>query len=686
MERSESKSKIERKSSIRRLYGLLAPRAYSILIFAALFCTLVVKFFHSWRCNLTNEYSSWILSDISVLLGIEVILSLICFRWPQRWVIRTAIVISAIVCTWSVMNAGWLIRTGTQILPTVLLPLFRDPLNALGMIVINLIRMPKAAVILLTPSVVAISFFFSVLAKPVYPVYNRRLFIGRIIISIVIVGFTAPTYGAVVERGSSEIASVGLRYNCQLRAVMSLVLSDFDYLSREDVTKAKRKIPLFDQLKLTKRAQQIYHNIVIVVLEGIQYNYTNLADEQIRDYFSIERQNKLQRSVFSGQAKTNSLSNLTPYLETLARHGVEFTNARSTLTHTTKALFALLTGRLPSVSQDIVEAVPAVKHYASLVTIVKEQLDFRTAFFQSAKGNFESRPGLVYNLGFEKFWARDDLNDPNCFLGYLGCDEFSMLQPIVDWIESDSRPFLLTVLCSVSHDPYEVPSWFAEPAKEPIECYQQTIAYTDNFLAALDVELTKLNLAGNTIFCVISDHGEAFGEHGLLGHERIAFDEVLRVPWVIRAPFLIEAGMKVKEPVSSIDLAPTLLGLLGFNTEAGNFDGVNALEKTPSERRVYFSSWMEQSPVGFVTGTRKYIYIPVDKTITVYDLSKDPVEQLGIELSEQQSQEIAQETIAWRRESIFQPEQQRTGKKTLFGRWLCSWTGRISSAKYQNSN
>ncbi|MHC4545018.1 MAG: hypothetical protein ACYSYL_10905 [Planctomycetota bacterium] len=64
---------------------------------------------------------------------------------------------------------------------------------------------------------------------------------------------------------------------------------------------------------------------------------------------------------------------------------------------------------------------------------------------------------MVYNLGFDKFWARDDLNDPNAFLGYLACDEFSMLGPITEWIKAEERPFLLTILCSVTHDPYEVP-------------------------------------------------------------------------------------------------------------------------------------------------------------------------------------------------------------------------------------
>ncbi|GAH99284.1 unnamed protein product, partial [marine sediment metagenome] len=147
----------------------LAPRAYSIIMFGALFCTLAVKFFHSRRIGLVNEYFGWILADIAVLLGIEVVLVAVCFRWPWRWVIRAACVIAAVVCTWSVMNAGWLIRTGTQILPTVLLPLFRDPLNTLLIIGVNLVKMPAVAVILLGPSAVALAFFFFVLAKPMPP-------------------------------------------------------------------------------------------------------------------------------------------------------------------------------------------------------------------------------------------------------------------------------------------------------------------------------------------------------------------------------------------------------------------------------------------------------------------------------------------------------------------------------------
>jgi phosphoglycerol transferase MdoB-like AlkP superfamily enzyme len=391
----------------------------------------------------------------------------------------------------------------------------------------------------------------------------------------------------------------------------------------------------------------------------VQYKYTSLSDKQ---------------------------SGLTPYLASLAQQSVEFTNARSSLTHTTKVLFTLLTGRFPSVSQDIAETVPVEKPYASLPTILKQNADFRTAFFQSAKGNFEARPGLVHNLGFDNFWAREDLNDTTSFLGYLGCDEFAMLAPIVDWIkDDDNRPFFMTLMLSVTHDPYVVPRWFAEPAKEPLARYKQAIFYTDKFLAALDVELAKLNLTDKTILCIIGDHGEAFGEHGLLGHERIPFDENLRIPFCLRAPFLIQSGIKVTQPVSSIDLAPTLLALLGFDTQAAGFDGINALGSIPDDRRVYFSGWLSESPAGFVKANRKFIYYPVNKAVSVCDLSVDLLELAPAELPQQQRSEITDCIINWRKGTIFLIDQQRIGKKTLFDNWLCRWNNRIASVRRLHS-
>ena len=155
----------ECRVAIGVIYRALAPRAWSVIVYGALFCSLAVKLFHALRYGLLREYPSWILTDIAVLLTLEVILALICYRWPRKAVWRGAMIFAAIVCTWSVTNAGWLIRTGTQILPMELLPLVRDPINISKLVLRNFIRMPIAAAALLIPSAIALTFFFSVLAR-----------------------------------------------------------------------------------------------------------------------------------------------------------------------------------------------------------------------------------------------------------------------------------------------------------------------------------------------------------------------------------------------------------------------------------------------------------------------------------------------------------------------------------------
>lgn len=644
-------SKLGIISALWQVYDILAPRAYSVIMALALFYTLAVKLFHARRYTISEEYLGWILTDVACLLVVEVLLSLFCSTWPRKWIVRTATIIAAVICTWSIINAAWLIRTGNQILPRVLLSLIRSPVNAFCMIGVNLAKMPVAALILLVPSAIALAFLISCLVRPRLPVYNRKRFRIRIIACLMIAAAAVIVRPAVARRGSTQIGAVGLRANSQLQAVRSLVLSDY-----RGPLDPKRTIPAFDQLEITAGMRQARHNIIVVVLEGVQYNYTSLADPE---------------------------SDLTPFLASMAAQGVHFSNMRSSFTHTTKALFALFTGRFPSPSQDIVEAVPAVKPYGGIASIVRDKLGYRTAFFQSALGSFESRPGLVYNLGFQKFWAREDLDDPNSYVGYLGSDEFSILKPVTDWMKAEEEPFFAVILCSVTHDPYVVPEWYGEPAKEPVDRYRQTISYTDKFLAALDVELTRLNISDETIFCVVGDHGEAFGEHGMLGHNRIAFDEILHVPFCLRAPFLVEPGAKITYPVSSIDLTPTLLSLLGIETESTGLDGWNVLGPVPVDRKVYFSGWMQEGPTGYVQGKYKFIYYPTERTACYYDMESDPLELTRMELSERQVQETTDEIAAWRKETVFRPSQAKAGKKVLFDRWPCSWTNRVSSVKYK---
>ena len=110
------------------------------------------------------------------------------------------------------------------------------------------------------------------------------------------------------------------------------------------------------------------------------------------------------------------------------------------------------------------------------------------------------------------------------------------------------------------------------------------------------------------------------------------------------------------------------------------------VEQVPDGRQVYFADWMRQAPAGLVKDNRKFIYNPRDRKLWVYDLSTDPLESDRMELAEQQSRAIADEIIAWRKGSIFRLDQERTGERMLFNRWLCSWTDRVCRVKYQKAN
>ena len=625
-------------------------RPYTLIMLLALFCTLLAKLVYAKRSFNLAQYPGWILSDIAFLLGIEVVFAFLCFSVRKLWIVRLCTILSAFVCLWSFLNAGWLVRTGTQILPHVFSPMLRAPLSYVRLVSRNVYKMPVTGFILLLPGAFALLFLFYALARTRLPNYNKKRFFIRFNASIIIcLAVLAVRPELLNDNRASRPASLELRYNTQFKAVAMLFSKRY-----KPPPEPIRRVPFYDQLKVVQGPEMTKENIVVIVLEGVQY----------------------ERTSFSGNN-----GDLTPFLVSLAASGAKFTNARSTLTHTTKALFALMTGRYASASQDIVEAVPIKKPYASLATILRGQLGYRSGFFQSARGYFEGRPGLAHNLGFDKFCAIENLNDPNCYLSYLGGDEFSLIEPIAKWIKSDSKPFLLTIMCSATHDKYEVPEWFGQQAKEDIDRYKQTIAYTDKFLSAFYEELSRLGIIDNTIFCVIGDHGEAFNEHGFSGHERIVFDEALHVPFCLKAPS-IEPGKIVSKPVSSIDLTPTLLALLGFDVKKAGFDGINVLGPINDERKVYFSSWMYESPAGFIQGNTKYVYDLVHQTTCYYNLETDPYELKQKYVPEDEKQAFIDEIETWRENTIFQYDQDYKGKDIFYGHWLCKWGNRYSTAKY----
>jgi arylsulfatase A-like enzyme len=95
-----------------------------------------------------------------------------------------------------------------------------------------------------------------------------------------------------------------------------------------------------------------------------------------------------------------------------------------------------------------------------------------------------------------------------------------------------------------------------------IALYEGEVAWTDAHVGKILQALDDRGLTRTTLVIVVSDHGEEFFEHGNLGHRQTLYEEVVRIPMLLRLPGVLPAGAAVHGTVSLTDLVPTVLDLL----------------------------------------------------------------------------------------------------------------------------
>jgi len=106
-------------------------------------------------------------------------------------------------------------------------------------------------------------------------------------------------------------------------------------------------------------------------------------------------------------------------------------------------------------------------------------------------------------------------------------------------------------------------SWSADSRN-----YDAEIRHNDDWLGRLDEDLAARGRLADTLLLFTSDHGEGFGEHGHTDHHKTLYQEELAVPLVVRWPAAIAGGQRIEHPVSLIDVAPTIAGLVGVPAPA----------------------------------------------------------------------------------------------------------------------
>ncbi len=324
-----------------------------------------------------------------------------------------------------------------------------------------------------------------------------------------------------------------------------------------------------------------------------------------------------------------------PAIDRLAAESILFERAYSTAPWTLPAFASILTGLYPHEHGASLDYF-AVRDDVPLLAEELHDAGYETAAFvshiyTSSRYGFDRGCETFEEFGLAENYAFDQAKEPNAE---------RVITAAIDWLDSRdrSRPFFLTVHLFDPHWDYAAPPPFAgtlagssdsfavdgsfasirpymdraadlspRDASHLKDLYDEEIRYTD---AWIDTLLTRLaREPSEPVVALTADHGEEFQEHGGLGHAYTFYDEVLRVPLILRLPDRNGKGEVRTEWVSTSALSPTLLSLAGAAPAGAARPPLATLTGTAAPRALYAATNRDGRYGGAVlAGSRKLVW------------------------------------------------------------------------------
>jgi arylsulfatase A-like enzyme/cytochrome c-type biogenesis protein CcmH/NrfG len=329
----------------------------------------------------------------------------------------------------------------------------------------------------------------------------------------------------------------------------------------------------------------------------------------------------------------------TPNIDGLAADGMRFESAFAVVPVTLPSHSSMLTGTYPMLSGMHDFSGNKLSPLQPTLASVLKQAGYQTGAVIGA-AVLDSRFGL--NQGFDFYYDHFDFSR----LDEANLDEMERPGNVVadvalDWVAKNSqKKFFLWMHLYDPHFPYHPPEPYSrEYAAQP---YDGEIAFADEQVGRLLRFLKEKGIYQNTVIVLCGDHGESLGEHGEKTHGFFIYNATMHVPLIIRLPEnrLPENAVArtVADPVSLVDLMPTVLGAVGLETPS-QLQGRSLLpeiradrtdrERSNRDRVLYGETFMPRIHFNWseLRGSEntKYHFIDAPRP-ELYDLSKDPGE------------------------------------------------------------
>jgi arylsulfatase len=363
-------------------------------------------------------------------------------------------------------------------------------------------------------------------------------------------------------------------------------------------------------------------------------------------------------------------------IDKIAKDGYLFTNAYAVTSWTTPSMMSMLTGKYPDVHRCIDYSHRVPDGIMSIPQILKSY-GYRT---EAIIANMNLSPRFGFSRGFHRYIQYGDIQYLSLFKDTRLSNLFQRFQSLflgglhlvkdsTFWatekmkrsiISNKEESLFLWVHYMDPHAPYEPPIEYIPDAYEPSEdtivylkenpvvyggksydrsdknsilnLYDGEILYVDDKLGEV-IDLLKDNeLYNKSLIIITADHGEAFWEHNLRDHGKTLYNEMLKIPFIMKFPegYNYSNRKVIDTPISLIDIPGTLLDFLGIDTIEQYSDRsiIDILQEDEPVDNDIFHEVLMDNPEAMKIQNKKFslIYDAKSGREEFYHIAKDPYE------------------------------------------------------------
>ena len=250
---------------------------------------------------------------------------------------------------------------------------------------------------------------------------------------------------------------------------------------------------------------------------------------------------------------------VTPELEKLKHQGWWFEQMYATGTRSVRGIEAVVSGFMPTPAQSVVKLSLAQQNFFTLGGALSDA-GYHSSFIYGGEAHFDNMRRFFTGNGFNEVIDLPKMKSP-AFVGSWGASDEDLFNTALSHLEqqhASGKPFFSLVFSSSNHTPFEFPDGRIELHEQPKNTVNNAVKYADYALGQFIAKARRQPYWQDTLFLIVADHDNRVYGDNLVPVEKF------HIPALILGAD-IEAK-RIKPVASQIDLAPTLLSLMGLDS------------------------------------------------------------------------------------------------------------------------